>query len=82
MWDLRTGDNRWIDGGSVPLPRGTVMPHLCMDEINMFLMGLPFVGAGLLWARFHIARLFRRCPKPCDHVHVLPEAPVEQHEPT
>lgn len=56
------------------------MPHICMDEINMFLMGLPFVGVGLLWVRGVFAGLFRRCEKPCDHVHVLPEASDEQHE--
>lgn len=58
--------------------------HICMDEINAFLTGLPFIGLGVLWLRVHggnaFRRLFsRRCSKTCDHVHpALPEARNDQ----
>lgn len=52
------------------------MPHVCMDEINAFLLGLPFVSLGLLWVRSHFGRIwpFGRNKKCCDH---LPEGHEE-----
>lgn len=27
------------------------MPHICMDEVMVFMMALPWVGVGLRWIR-------------------------------
>lgn len=56
--------------------------HICMDEINAFVMGLPFVGVGILWLRVHGGGLFRRlfglrCSKTCDHNHL--SQPRDEH---
>ena len=53
--------------------------HICMDEVMMFMSGLPFIGAGILWLRVRIGGLFRRrCSKTCEHDHpavvTIPEA--------
>lgn len=42
--------------------------HICWDEIQIFLWGVPFVGFGLMWLRTKLS--FRRKPAcPCEHDH-------------
>lgn len=37
--------------------------HICWDEIQIFLFGLPFIGFGLTWLRLK----FSRRKATCDH---------------
>lgn len=43
------------------------MPHICWDEISMFVMGLPFLGFGLTWLRSKLPSRKSACP--CEHAH-------------
>jgi hypothetical protein len=41
--------------------------HICWDEIQIFLLGVPFLGFGLAWLRSKLPARKPACP--CEHEH-------------